>query len=1353
MANKIIGIKLEVNTEQGKKLSLVFQETEKSADRLADKTKKLQEIEAARVAQIKKQQEAYTRLLDIVNRGNESLSKNSRGSNLAYGNATRAVEGYKRTVESTTKELDLLTRKQQELALTKRSFVTGKSEIELVAEERRLQVQKAQVEIANALNRAYAEQIAKIKAAEQAEQDKLNTMKRAAYFGLSTANAGRAPAQATPNVSTNYATGARNYAPSNTYNAATAAAQLKAQIDYENTIRDAGNNAALIKKAKYASDVLRIEQKLASDIAAIQQKVASGLISKGQGFEAQKQAVEAYGKALRGLPSLNEHIREHKALATHILEIIGLYRIMNFAINTILSSVKAIPKIGIQLESTVASLTSTVGSGAGMAAVMKALNEEAQRTGTTIDALRTSFRTFQASTSLAGESLESTWRMFTNINTVASALHLTTDQTNGVFLALAQIFNKTKVQSEELVKQLGNLLPGAFASFAAANKDLFKNSAELIAKMKLGVVTAHETVEKFTDYMAKRFKEAFELAAVGLNSNIGRMQTSFTLLGEAIYGTTRGPMLAFVKGTTQVVDYLTEAVKGNNNFLEGLKQIGIIITSYVIANLALMATKFLLVKDAITGATVAATAFKGSLAFLATRSGFIGTVVAGIALIGLELKNLADGFKEDEDIINDFFTNLGAAKRKAQEVGKIEFEIDADPAVVGVKFALEAMDREISKHNILRATAATSFQDDLFKEETAKLKLLNLQRIATIDELAQQRQTAREKIEASHLQENAEALDVRAKLQRELEIRTLRATGKEVEAARAEIYDSFHSEQESAQKDLLKSVVDNFGASSTGKIIQESNKITEEQLAASKQSVANFKTLYETAGNTKKVQAKELKDAYKEITETIKTASKEIATDYANNENNYKQDLISLKEYLRIKKEIIDAEEISKSSLQRGILSIATDKKDYSKVQQAEEELKRIQEDKERKLSELQTESYEKRISNVDMLRSVELDYYNAIGQADKAAEIQILDRYGKVEASLKRQIAYGDTELQGYLDKIQVISKISQIEASTAISRASTQGKLNLLSKEQERINILKNIGAISEFSAAQKMAESYQKEIALKEELIRIDEKALSLMTGKDRETQYYETLKNKIKEAKAEVENFRLSSDTVKQYFQTQLTPAFSNAFSGFISGSMNAQEAFASFAQDMVKRLADIAAQQLAQEIIGGLFGLFSGVGSSSSAGLSTATAGTTKSTISSFLSSGVTYANAEGGVNVGMGGGGGYILTSPTLYPNARPVPFATGGVLAGEAGPEAVIPLKHGKVGVELTGNSNSSSNIIIQNMNITLESKEDASSQEQADAIGKAVRANLKVFVQQELANAKRSGGQLNPTVMATTF
>ena len=327
-------------------------------------------------------------------------------------------------------------------------------------------------------------------------------------------------------------------------------ALIRAEVEEERAIQTRGFNDAYARQLEYNRKRLQAEQALQQELAGIKTAQAFGKFTPEEAFTKSTAALETYKKALQGLPSLNKHVQEHQNLIVKVAELIGVYRVLSTVWNTATNALRAIPKIGIELEATTASLSSTLEGAAGVQDVLKALNSEAARTGLRIEALRESFRNFQASTSLAGESLQSTWKMFTNINTVASALHLSTDQTNSVFLALAQIFNKTKVQSEELVKQLGNLLPGAFASFAAANTHLFSGTQDLVKKMKDGVVTAHATVENFTNFLATRFADAAAIAAGGLNANIGRMQTSFTLLGEAIYKETRGSMNAFVTSVT-----------------------------------------------------------------------------------------------------------------------------------------------------------------------------------------------------------------------------------------------------------------------------------------------------------------------------------------------------------------------------------------------------------------------------------------------------------------------------------------------------------------------------------------------------------------------------------------------------------------------------------------------------------------------------------------------------------------------------------------------------------------------------------------------------------------------------------
>lgn len=350
--------------------------------------------------------------------------------------------------------------------------------------------------------------------------------------------------------------------------------QIQLEVARDNAIRIDGERSYRARRAEYALQSFNAERRLEEQLASIRTQAASGTLRAPQATTQRNAAMASYREALGNLPDLNEPIRQHQSLFLRVGALTAAYRILNTAISTVTSGITSIPKVGIELDAARASLEATMGSVAGAESALKALNAEANRTGINISTLRQNFAGFQASTSLAGASLESTWGMFTNLNTVITGLHLTADKANGVFLAMAQIFNKGRVQSEELVKQLGNLLPGAFASFAASMDIL---PSELSRRMKAGMVMANDVgkngktvMENFIQFYTTKFAPAFAVASQGVNANFERMDTSFTHLGEAIYARMQPSLLSVIKTITSVTDSITGLVNGTNQMSDAM---------------------------------------------------------------------------------------------------------------------------------------------------------------------------------------------------------------------------------------------------------------------------------------------------------------------------------------------------------------------------------------------------------------------------------------------------------------------------------------------------------------------------------------------------------------------------------------------------------------------------------------------------------------------------------------------------------------------------------------------------------------------------------------------------------------
>jgi hypothetical protein len=93
---------------------------------------------------------------------------------------------------------------------------------------------------------------------------------------------------------------------------------------------------------------------------------------------------------------------------------------------------------------------------------------------------------------------------------------------------------------------------------------------------------------------------------------------------------------------------------------------------------------------------------------------------------------------------------------------------------------------------------------------------------------------------------------------------------------------------------------------------------------------------------------------------------------------------------------------------------------------------------------------------------------------------------------------------------------------------------------------------------------------------------------------------------------------------------------------------------------------------------------------------------------------------------------GGIVDRPTLFP------FANGTGLMGEAGPEAIIPLKRGRDGkLGVAGGGGGTTNVVV---NVDASGSSVEGDQQQAKALGNAISA----AVQSELVKQKRPGGLL---------
>ena len=138
--------------------------------------------------------------------------------------------------------------------------------------------------------------------------------------------------------------------------------------------------------------------------------------------------------------------------------------------------------------------------------------------------------------------------IFEGVSQAGAALSLSTEQMDGVFLALGQMISKGKVQAEELRGQLGERLPGAFNLAARA---MGVTTAQLDDMLKKGQVTAEDLLPKLAAVLKDEFGPAAEQAAQGAQGAVNRLSTEWNLFKATVMDN---------KGIIAAINAITDAM-------------------------------------------------------------------------------------------------------------------------------------------------------------------------------------------------------------------------------------------------------------------------------------------------------------------------------------------------------------------------------------------------------------------------------------------------------------------------------------------------------------------------------------------------------------------------------------------------------------------------------------------------------------------------------------------------------------------------------------------------------------------------------------------------------------------------
>lgn len=178
---------------------------------------------------------------------------------------------------------------------------------------------------------------------------------------------------------------------------------------------------------------------------------------------------------------------------------------------------------GLAMDRMERGLKAVTGSSEGAAREIAFLRAETQRLGVPLEASGTEFLKIAAAAKSSGLSMQDTRDTFTAVAEAAAVLGLSQEQVKGSLIALQQVISKGKVQTEELRRQLGDRIPGAFS---IAAKAMGVTTGRLDEMLEKGEIFATDFIPRWNKALREEFAGGLEDALVSPQAALNRFSNA-----------------------------------------------------------------------------------------------------------------------------------------------------------------------------------------------------------------------------------------------------------------------------------------------------------------------------------------------------------------------------------------------------------------------------------------------------------------------------------------------------------------------------------------------------------------------------------------------------------------------------------------------------------------------------------------------------------------------------------------------------------------------------------------------------------------------------------------------------------